>query len=501
MYNNFSLRTNVVFNYVGQLYATCIGILVLPLFLSHLGGEAYGLIGFFTLLQAWMSLLDLGMSPTLGREVARLRDNPSESGRLRTVVNTLETVFFVTGIVLAAILFQSREWISTRWLSFDQLSLDTVTTAVTIMAITVSIRWISSINRSGVNAYEAQVWMNVADVVINTLRFPVALWLMIVIDGGILLYFYYQLALVLVEVAVIRLKFRMLLPRNDVQSQLFSFSELKRVAPFALSVAYTGAIWVVITQLDKLLLSKFLTLTAFGYFTLVATVVAGVTMLSGPVNKAVLPRMTSLLAAERTEEMIDIYRLASRIVASTVLPLALIIALLPEMVIYTWTGDSEAASWTSRILPLFAIGSALLSIMTFPYLLQSAYGILKYHVRWNTLMVVLNVPLVIYAVTHYGAEGAAWVWLAFRLLALLLWVPFIHGKFAPGLHLRWLLEDLLPATLVSVLVMGLVNYYVQVDPYADRVISFFFLSGLAGFSIFLSLCFAMRDQLARRIFG
>ncbi|GFZ58154.1 hypothetical protein ALO70_200063 [Pseudomonas amygdali pv. eriobotryae] len=48
-----SIIRNTVLNYSGQAYVMLVGILIMPFYLGHLGAEAYGLIGFFTLLQAW----------------------------------------------------------------------------------------------------------------------------------------------------------------------------------------------------------------------------------------------------------------------------------------------------------------------------------------------------------------------------------------------------------------------------------------------------------------
>src|SRR5690554_4094053 len=163
-----SVKRNVIFNYIGQFYITIIGIVVLPLFLGQMGAEAYGLIGFFALLQAWMSLLDLGMSPTLGREVSRLKSNSSEHWRLLTVVNSLEIVFILIAVALGGTILIGRDWIASDWLKFDSLEPETVTTVLSVIAITVSLRWVSSLNRSGINAYEAQVWMNSVDLVVNT---------------------------------------------------------------------------------------------------------------------------------------------------------------------------------------------------------------------------------------------------------------------------------------------------------------------------------------------
>ena len=49
-----SVIRNTSLNYLGQAYALLIGILILPFYLGHLGAEAYGLIGFFAVLQAWL---------------------------------------------------------------------------------------------------------------------------------------------------------------------------------------------------------------------------------------------------------------------------------------------------------------------------------------------------------------------------------------------------------------------------------------------------------------
>ena len=68
-----SLKHNILSNYVSQIYVTVIGIVMVPLYLKYMGAEAYGLVGFFAMLQAWFQLLDMGLTPTMSRETARYR--------------------------------------------------------------------------------------------------------------------------------------------------------------------------------------------------------------------------------------------------------------------------------------------------------------------------------------------------------------------------------------------------------------------------------------------
>lgn len=495
------LHWNVAFNYAGHLYSALIGILILPMFLTYMGPEPFGLIGFFTLLHAWMTLLDLGMSPALGREVARLRINPAEQWRLRSVANTFEILFVGIAVVLCAALLLARHWIATDWLTIEELPEQTVATAVAVMAITAAARWVASVSRSGINAYEAQVWMNLADMIINTLRYPAALLLVIVTEGDVLAYFHYQLALVLVELAVIRTKFRRLLPRRQPKTRRFSLAELKRVAPFALSIGYTGAIWVLLTQLDKLLMSRFLALSEFGYFMLVATISAGVTTLGTPISKAVLPRMTALLAAGKETEMRTVYRRTSRLMVSIIAPLSLTIALSPEAVVHAWTGNQQASSWAAAILPPFTLGSGLLAIVAFQYFLQYAHGDLRYHVRWSTFTALLNIPLIVYAAIAFGALGVAWVWLAFRVFSFLAWVPFVHHVFVPGMHWRWLFKDVLPPVAISLLAVLLLQNLVPASHEASRLAQFLSLAGTLMVATLAALAVSFHDVARSRFRG
>jgi hypothetical protein len=72
-----SLKKNVIANYFGIGWQALMGVAFVPLYIKYLGMEAYGLIGIFAILQAWLVLLDMGMKwPAL----PRVRTTPSPSG-------------------------------------------------------------------------------------------------------------------------------------------------------------------------------------------------------------------------------------------------------------------------------------------------------------------------------------------------------------------------------------------------------------------------------------
>ncbi len=48
------------------------GFLFVPLYIKFIGIEAYGLIGLFFVMQALFAVMDMGLSATASREIARL---------------------------------------------------------------------------------------------------------------------------------------------------------------------------------------------------------------------------------------------------------------------------------------------------------------------------------------------------------------------------------------------------------------------------------------------
>ncbi|NTW89015.1 MAG: oligosaccharide flippase family protein, partial [Desulfobulbaceae bacterium] len=94
-----SLKKNIISNYISQIYGTLIGIVMVPLYIRYMGTEAYGLVGFFAMLQAWFQLLDMGLAPTMARETARFQGGATDALSLRRLLRVLEGIFFGVAIV------------------------------------------------------------------------------------------------------------------------------------------------------------------------------------------------------------------------------------------------------------------------------------------------------------------------------------------------------------------------------------------------------------------
>ena len=460
------LKHNIIASYASQIFVTLVGILMLPLYLQYMGAEAYGLVGFFTMLPAWFNLLDMGLSPTVARETARFHGGATDALSYRRLLRALQIIFLAVALLGGGLLFVFAGEIAQRWLKVQTLSLAEVKHALQLMACGVALRWMSGLYRGCVSGAERLIWLSGFTSFIAALRFIGVLPVLIWVGHTPAIFFTYQLLVAVVEQAGLFIMARHLAPALPAGTRLgwsaaTLFAPIKPVLAFALSAAFTSSVWVLSTQTDKLLLSRILPLAEYGYFTLAVLVAGGIMMVGGPISSAIMPRMTRLQAEGQDAQLIAVYRQATQLVVVLALPVALVLIFFAPQVLWAWTGDAALVKRAAPVLSLYAAGYAFLAVGAFPYYLQYAKGNLRLHLIGNALLLMLLIPSIVWAATHYGMVGAGWAWLVSNAVCFVLWVPLVHRKFAPGMHWGWIASDILTPALFPFALAALIAHFIH----------------------------------------
>lgn len=447
-----SLKRNILASYASQIYVTLISIVMVPLYVRYMGAEAYGLVGFFAMLQAWFQLLDMGLTPTMARETARFNGGATDALSLRRLLRAMEGIFVGVAVLGGAAMMVGSGAISASWLKVQQLPLIEVQHAIMLMAVIVALRWVCGLYRGAINGFERLVWLSGFNIAVASARFVLVIPFFIYVGTSPTQFFSYQLALAVIEVVVLVTQTYRLLPTVvEANRTPWQWTPLRGVLKFSLSIAFTGSVWVLVTQTDKLVLSKLLPLSDYAYFTLAVLVAGGVGVISGPISGALLPRMSKLAAEGDDAGVIRLYRNATQLVGVIAIPVALVLAFFAERVLWAWTGDADIARNAAPVLTLYALGNGILALGAFPYYLQFAKGDLRLHMIGNGFFVVLLIPTLIWATLHYGVIGAGCAWLGANTVYFFAWVPKVHHRFVKGLHAQWLLRDVGVIVLLTVL--------------------------------------------------
>lgn len=482
-----SLKKNLIASYTSQIYVTLIGILMLPMYIKHMGAEAYGLVGFFTMLQAMFNLLDLGLTPTISRQTARLRAGAVDAFHFRKLFRALSIIFFVVAVVGSGGLLLLSSRIAEDWLNAEVLSLNEVTLAVQIMAISVALRWMCGLLRGVISGSEKLVWLGGFNSTIATLRFVGVFSVMWYFGFTPIVFFTYQLLVAVVEIVGLWFKATQLLPKLTHANEPigWSLAPVRPVLKFSLTIAFTASVWIMVTQIDKLVLSSVLPLAEYGYFTLAVLVANGIMVIGSPISGALMPRMAKLEAEYNRNEVIRIYRQTTQLMMVVTSSAAVSLVFCAESLLFAWTGDAMLASKSAPILILYAIGNGILAVAAFPYYLQYAVGDLKLHFIGNLLLLFILVPSIVLAARSYGAIGAGYAWVTVNALYFLIWVWVVHRKIEPGLHFSWLVKDVVSIGMPVVL-LGFVISLVEPN-FTSRLGNVVYVMVFGGAAILLAV--------------
>lgn len=444
-----SLKRNIFANYASQIYVTLIGIVMLPFYIQYMGAEAYGLVGFFAMLQAWFLLLDMGLTPTMARETARFQGQGTDALSLRRLLRSLEGVFLIVALLGGACLIFGADRIAEHWLKLEHLQRDEVANAIRLMVLAMALQWMGELYRSVIAGFERMVWLCVFNAATATARFVLVIPLFIWVGIGVGEFFLFQLCVAVVEAIVLTQKAYALLPAVTAGVTSWSWKPLRDVMEFSLAMALASVVWVSVSQTDKLLLSGLLSLADYGWFSLTVLAASGVLLLTSPIVAALMPRLTALHAQGDDANLMSLYRKATQWVGLVAWPVCGVLAWQAERVLWIWTGDTELAAQAAPTLCLYALGNGAMALGAFPYYLQFAKGQLRLHLLGTGLFVAMLLPCLIWAATRYGVVGAGWTWLAVNVLYFALWVPVAHARYAPGSHARWLLHDVAPIAVLA----------------------------------------------------
>lgn len=418
------------------------GLAFVPLYIKYLGIEAYGLIGIFSLLQAWLSLFDLGITPTLNREMARFKGGAHDAQAIRDVLRSIECIAFVVACLITFSIYLTSNWLASGWLRAEELPTVEVVRAFDIMGIVTALRLLDGVYRSSLMGLQRQVLYNVVNSAMATLRWLGAVAVLAWGSPTIETFFLWQGAVsVLTLVAFARATY-LALPLSE-RGGRFSRRALKSMGLFALGISGISFLGLLLTQIDKVLLSRLLTLSDYGYYSLATVVAGGLYMLVVPVIQTYSPLLNELHACGDQARLIKAYHTGAQLVTVIVGSASVILISYANVILNLWTQNSKLASNSAVLLAILCFGNLLNCFMWVPYQTQLVHGWTSLSVTVNSLLVVFIVPALFWTTPRFGAEGAAWTWVSMNVAYVFFSVYFMHKKILPFEKWRWYFKDIL----------------------------------------------------------
>ena len=420
--------------FVGTGWAGALQLACIPLFIKFMGIEAYGLIGFYLVLQAMLQMLDLGLSPTMNREMARYSVLPEKATEARDLVRTLEIGYWIIGLLIGAGILMASPWLAVHWIKASTIPIQKVMHAVMLMGVLTVFQWPVSFYQGGLMGLRRQELVNALKIGAGTLTNAGGVLILWRVSPTIQALLAWQAGISALWVIALAVFLWKSLP-TPTRAARFDLFVARNVRRFAVGVAGIVIVGLVLTQADKLLVSKLFSLGKFGYYSLAWSIANFPIIIAGCVFNVAFPRMSALVLTGDKGAISQFYHRSSQLMAVLVFPVATVLSLFSYEVLRLWTGNSETAAITAPVLSMLIVGSAINAVLYLPYTLQLAFGWTKLPFLAGIASIAILVPLMFPMTKHFGLVGAASIWLILNILNMLIVVPIMHRRLLP--HETW----------------------------------------------------------------
>jgi O-antigen/teichoic acid export membrane protein len=319
------LRQNIIASFVSKSLSALLSLICVPLYVKFLGVEAYGVIGVFVTLQAALALLDLGLGAAFTREVAKISHRISASANTRDLLRTLEFIYWGMALVMGIVIWALGPLIANHWLRLGTLPPAEVGRSIGIAGLSFAFFWPTSLYIGGLTGLQKQVMLAWITTIAAIVRVGGTLLALRFTLPTLDTFFLAQALANLFQTACVGFFLWRSLASSGSRP-VFKPALVRVLARFAGGITGISITAVLLTQLDKLILSKTLPLESFGYYAISGTLASGLYIFISPLFGVLFPRFSQLVAEGDRPSLLKLYHTGCQLMSVLVLPAAAVLA-------------------------------------------------------------------------------------------------------------------------------------------------------------------------------
>lgn len=453
------LFRNVSANLIGYGWNGLLILIATPWYVSILGMEGYGLLGFWLLMHIVFSLFDFGLGATVVREFATSTHH-NGADRRRNLLRTLEYVYWPLAVMLTIALVASADWIAHNWLKLYVLSPTRTAIAIKWMALALGLQFPCALYANGLAGLQCQGRMNALQMLGNGLRHGVGV-AVLCWKADLVWFFFVQTFVTGLQTSVTWVVLWRLLYNSGQGRPVFRFSLLKEVWRFSAGMAFTMIAGVLLINTDRLFLSKLLPTEELGKYTLAWTLSSFLQIGIQPFYRAYFPRFAESIALNNSERLRKEYYQGCLFAAWIIIPSAVIGGIFAPEIFFAWIGSSDAT--VVKVFRWLLIGVAGAGLMWLPAAFQQAHGWTRLHATMIAGALCIGIPCLWFAIRRWGTVGATTIWVLHGISDVTLGLWLMHRRLLKGEFFNWYRTVVFPPLLICILIAGLSWWLMPTD--------------------------------------
>ncbi len=491
------MKKNIIANFIGKFWSVLSNFLFIPLYIHYLGFESYSIISFTLVISGLMAILDGGLTATLSREFARM--DTSLSDKIRIFKTAESSYFIIIGLCITTIYILS-DAIAYKWLNLNNFSPKRISFFIKIISFGVGFQMLFRFYIGGLLGLEKQVKANVFRISWGIVRNGLVVIVIIFVPKLEIFFLWQTFSTVFFSIL---LKFILsksltgfyianLVPKIEMKV----FKNIWRFAGGMLLISLVASLN---SQMDKLTISKLLTVETLGYYTLAASLSLATLSIIGPISVALLPRFTALYSKRASIEASQLFSKINLFVGVITFTIMANMLFFAEELIWIWTGNKELAVQASLYLPIMSLSYAMLSLQIFPFNIAIANGYTKLNNQLGIISLIITLPGYWFTTKYFGGIGAAIVFCVVQFSITVIYIYFIKKKFLKEISLKTLyINQMLFPFIVSLTIVYVISLF-SINMIDDRIEALLWIGLSTAITFFISLLVLIPIQQLKQV--
>ncbi len=188
--------------YMSQLLKAILPLIFVPMTISILGVEEYGLVSFMTMLIGVLGVFDMGISGTFIKTVSVGKDNAVTYDKVISVFLKAICFFFLISLILSLVFFVFADNIYTSWLKTN-VNYAEALVSIKLIGFILACTYFKSYISSFLQGMEKQVHLSLWGAVYSILFYAGAYYSIKYVESSLSFFFFILSLVVLVDIIVL----------------------------------------------------------------------------------------------------------------------------------------------------------------------------------------------------------------------------------------------------------------------------------------------------------
>lgn len=442
---------NTASNIAAKLWSMVSIYIFIPLYIKYLGETSYGLVSVFATLQSTLNILGMGLANTLRREFAAGDSSTDNNTRKYKLLRSTELVYFVIALTIICICTLGSSFIANDWLNIENLDSSLVSRVIGLMGISIALQLICHLYSGCIFGLEKQVLANIYLIVWSILKSVGSLLVIWLIGPNLELFYLWHIVSDIIYLITLRISLKVLCPTEEKWT-FQDIYNLKSIWKYTAGILIISLISLTNRQLDKIIISKYLTLTDLGAYNVATTLGSLTSIVPSAVYISIFPRFTSLATTGQSESLQQVFISVNKMVNLVLSSMGTFIAVFSVPLIYLWTHSTIYIDVLGFVGTLVVLAVGILEYQQIPYALALAHG----NTKINIVVGLIFLPIVFistyFGISRFGLVGAGVVYLVMMVGQTLLYQFLVCKTYAPMHLTSIIIRDTVLPFVISVII-------------------------------------------------